>query len=186
MLSVVFKFNNLPPTATIFDFRVNLIQHIEARSPRDQEVQSTSRSFTVVKHGKRPNAEYKRPGKDAKALWRGSAAGGTAANGVCECSGKGRMPRDREARPTSVEGMDTPLRLSHQLAVEVVFSIWGEDAYGQAMKPGPGEQRRLKIARPVVLPSCAIIPQTFSLPACKSHPFSSLRNPVGHSLSTLR
>ena len=164
----MFQFKNLPPTATIFDFRVNVIQHITARSPRDQEVVSTSRSFTVIKHGKRPNAELKRPGKEYKALWRGSAAGGTATSAVCECSGKGRMPRDRDARPSTVEGVETPLRLTHQLAVEVVFSIWGEDAYGQAIKPGPGEQRRLKIARPIVLPSCAIIPQTFSLPACKS------------------
>jgi hypothetical protein len=78
------------------------------------------------------------------------------------------MPRDRDARPSTVAGLITPLRISHVLAVEVVFSIWGEDAFGQSIKDGPGEQRRLKITRPMVLPACPIIPQVFSLPACKS------------------
>jgi hypothetical protein len=78
------------------------------------------------------------------------------------------MPRDREARPSTVEGLVTPLRVTHHLAVEVVFSIWGEDAFGQSIKDGPGDQRRLKIARGVALPACPILPQVFSLPACKS------------------
>lgn len=166
MLEVSFSFLNLPPTATIFDFRVNLVQTVTARSPRDQEQAVMVRPFTVIKQGKRPNADHKRPGKECKAIWRGTAAGGTA-SGACHCAGKGRMPRDRDARPSTVEGVETPLRISHSLAVKVVFSIWGEDAYGQPIKPGPGEQRRLKIARPVILPACPIIPQTFSLPACK-------------------
>lgn len=78
------------------------------------------------------------------------------------------MPRDKDARPSTVDGLVTPLRIGHTLTVEVVFSIWGEDAFGQSIKDGPGEQRRLRIARPVTLPACPIIPQVFSLPACKS------------------
>jgi hypothetical protein len=76
------------------------------------------------------------------------------------------MPRDRDARPSTVDGLVTPLRISHALAVEVVFAIWGEDAYGKSIA-GAGEQRRLRITRPVVLPACPIIPQVFSLPACE-------------------
>jgi hypothetical protein len=82
------------------------------------------------------------------------------------------MPRDREARPSTCEGLITPLRVTHQLGVEVVFSIWGEDAFGQAIK-GPGDQRRLRIVRGVVLPACPILPQVFSLPACESRCFAS-------------
>jgi hypothetical protein len=82
------------------------------------------------------------------------------------------MPRDREARPSTCEGLITPLRVTHQLGVEVVFSIWGEDAFGQSIK-GPGDQRRLRIVRGVVLPACPILPQVFSLPACES-PFLRL------------
>jgi hypothetical protein len=96
------------------------------------------------------------------------------------------MPRDREARPATCEGLITPLRVTHQLGVEVVFSIWGEDAFGQSIK-GPGDQRRLKIVRGVVLPACPILPQVFSLPACESLSLrsSSLLYPTSHQFSHL-
>lgn len=168
MLSCSFKLLNLPPTCTIFEFRINLIQTIHITSPRDttSTPHETHHTFPIIKIGKRPNPDLRRPPKDYKSLYRGTIAHGTN-QGAWGYEGKGRMPRDREARPSTCEGLITPLRLTHQLSVEVVFSIWGEDAFGQAIK-GPGEQRRLKIVRGVVLPACPILPQVFSLPACKS------------------
>jgi hypothetical protein len=77
------------------------------------------------------------------------------------------MPRDRDARPSTCEGLVTPLKITHHLALECVFAIWGQDAWGNEIGDKPGDQRRLKIARPVVLPACPILPQVFSLPACK-------------------
>lgn len=121
----------------------------------------------MIKSGKRPNPDLRRPGKEYKALYRGIGAHGHD-EGEWRFEGKGRMPRDRDARPSTCEGLVTPLRVTHQLAIEVVFSIWGEDAFGQPIRDGPGDQRRLKIARGVVLPACPILPQVFSLPACKS------------------
>jgi hypothetical protein len=173
MLSCSFKFNNLPPTCTIFEFRINLIQTIHITSPRhpSSTPKETHHIFPILKIGKRPNPDLHRPPKEYKSLFRGTTAHGHDGNSW-GYEGKGRMPRDREARPSTCEGLITPLRVRHQLGVEVVFSIWGEDAFGQSIK-GPGDQRRLRIVRGVVLPACPILPQVFSLPACES-PFLRL------------
>ena len=175
MLSFSFKFNNLPPTCTIFEFRIHLIQSIHITSPRNRDnveaaVQETHHIYPILKIGKKPNPDLRRPPKEFKSLHRGTRAHGRD-GATWEYEGQGRMPRDREARPSTCEGLITPLRITHQLGVEVVFSIWGEDAFGQNIKDGPGDQRRLRIVRGVVLPACPILPQVFSLPACESVSF---------------
>lgn len=49
--------------------------------------------------------------------------------------------------------VETPVHVSHQLQVEVVYSIWGQDHLGAPLhKAGPGEQRTSMIARSVTLP----------------------------------
>lgn len=187
MLSCSFKFNNLPPTCTIFEFRINLIQTIHITSPRhpSSTPKETHHIFPILKIGKRPNPDLHRPPKEYKSLFRGTTAHGHDEK-TWGYDGKGRMPRDREARPSTCEGLITPLRVTHQLGVEVVFSIWGEDAFGQSIK-GPGDQRRLRIVRGVVLPACPILPQVFSLPACKflSLHCSSMLHPTSPQLSHL-
>jgi hypothetical protein len=54
------------------------------------------------------------------------------------------------------------------LVYEVYFSVWGEDQTGQPMAvPGPGGLRFLQVTRPLILPSCALIPPLLDLPVCE-------------------
>lgn len=51
---------------------------------------------------------------------------------------------------------------------EVYFSVWGEDDQGKEMvAPGPGGLRFLQVTKPIILPSCALIPSVLDLPQCK-------------------
>lgn len=59
--------------------------------------------------------------------------------------------------------MNTPIKVSHALQIELYFSIYGQDPRGQPMKyAGPGGSRMLKINRAVVVPSVSIV----SSPSC--------------------
>jgi hypothetical protein len=65
----------------------------------------------------------------------------------------------------------TPINVSHMLVYEVYFSVWGEDDRGRAMPdPGPGGLRFLQVTKPLILPSCALIPSLLDLPMCESPP----------------
>jgi hypothetical protein len=60
--------------------------------------------------------------------------------------------------------------VTHNLVLEVFFSVWGEDDRGEPMKlPGPGGLRMLRVSRPITLPSCALIPEVIDLPAYEEH-----------------
>ena len=51
---------------------------------------------------------------------------------------------------------------------EVFFAVWGEDERGNKLpKPGPGGLRVLQIERPVIVPSCILIPSIVDLPECE-------------------
>ena len=68
----------------------------------------------------------------------------------------------------------TPINVSHVFVYEVFFSVWGEDDMGNPLpEPGPGGLRFLQVQRPIILPSCALIPRVLDLPECTSlTPFS--------------
>jgi hypothetical protein len=59
----------------------------------------------------------------------------------------------------------TPLRVSHHLVMKVWFSVFGENAYGQSCDPAQTELRLLTLRRPVMIPSCALIPDVVDLPS---------------------
>lgn len=79
----------------------------------------------------------------------------------------------------------TPIEVYHAFNVEVYFSVFGENEYGEGIN-GPGGLRVMRLQRPVVLPSvsrrishhslynidpriqCAVIPRVLYLPSCKS------------------
>lgn len=64
--------------------------------------------------------------------------------------------------------METPIQVSHILVAEVYFSVWGEDDRGNPMlSPGLGGLRVLRIEKPTILPSCALIPARLDVPHCK-------------------
>lgn len=55
------------------------------------------------------------------------------------------------------------------LVYEVYFSVWGQDNMGLLMDiPGPGGLRFLQVTKPLILPSCALIPPLLDLPVCES------------------
>jgi hypothetical protein len=61
----------------------------------------------------------------------------------------------------------TPVSVAHNTLTEVFFSVWGEDARGNAMeRPGPGGLRILRIEKPILVPNCALIPARLNVPDC--------------------
>jgi hypothetical protein len=51
----------------------------------------------------------------------------------------------------------TPVRVSHQLFVEVVYAVWGQDQAGRILPvSGPGEQRTVSVARGLILPHVSL------------------------------
>lgn len=100
-------------------------------------------------------------------MYRGTEAGGEDV-GEFMIEGHAVMPKDDRARPTTLPGLITPINVSHTFVYEVFFSVWGEDDSGKLMEqPGPGGLRFLQVQRPVILPSCALIPRVLNLPECK-------------------
>lgn len=49
--------------------------------------------------------------------------------------------------------------------MKVWFSVKGEDAYGNSCDPALTELRLLTLRRPVMIPSCALIPDVVDLPS---------------------
>jgi hypothetical protein len=49
--------------------------------------------------------------------------------------------------------------------MKVWFSVFGEDAYGKSCDPANTELRLLTLRRPVMIPSCALIPDVVDLPS---------------------
>lgn len=53
------------------------------------------------------------------------------------------------------DSVETPIRVSHQLRMEVFFSVWGEDVQGNPID-GPGELRVLRVDKNVILPAVCL------------------------------
>lgn len=73
--------------------------------------------------------------------------------------------------------------MTHSLVLEVFYSVYGEDVAGNALPtPGHGQLRQLKVDKPVIVPSCAFIPDVVELPSCKPPPslFSLLTEDESH------
>lgn len=66
----------------------------------------------------------------------------------------------------------TPIKVTHQLVMEVWYSIFGEDVGGNPLPEGGQSQLRvLRVDKPVTVPSCAFIPEVVELPSCKEAHF---------------
>ena len=154
------------PDVTVFYVRASLIQNVEITSPRDGKVVKAERQFPIFSSG----AELpmmQRPGRDCRAIWRGKGAGGTDESELA-LDGQGRLPNDYEGRPTTLEGwvgrltrqreltssVETPIKVSHILRLEVFFSVHGENVQGEKFPDGgPGELRVMKVDKKVVVPA---------------------------------
>lgn len=169
---------NIPeptPTTSIYYIRVFLRQTYAITSPRDDPATAepivTTTPFVVYEKGVRPPPH--RPTRDMPALWRGRAAEGGDTGGI-NISAVGRLPNDETGRPSTLEGVITPIKVTHQLVLEVWYSVYGEDVSGDPLpNGGQGQLRVLRVDKPVVVPSCAFIPEVVELPSCEQPTASS-------------
>lgn len=74
----------------------------------------------------------------------------------------------------------TPIKVRHQLIAEVWYSVFNEDVTGHPLgsPPGQGQLRMLRVEKPVIVPSCAFIPDVVELPSYESHAFDTAPCPV--------
>lgn len=147
-------------------------------SPRDTNGEAkkviTTRHFSLHESGRRPPQGSTYPGKDYAAAWRGPGAGGKEPcgpeGGEFRIDTTVRLPKDDVARPTTPAGVVTPITVGHKLVLEVFFSVYGEDDRGRPLQtPGPGGLRMLRVGRPVMIPSCSMIPPILDLPTYGAH-----------------
>ncbi|KLT41789.1 hypothetical protein CC85DRAFT_247074 [Cutaneotrichosporon oleaginosum] len=162
LMNLKFVVTGIQPSTTIFAVRLALAQSWAIISPRDEEGANRltgTRSFAIFESGKRPPVGHHYPDKHYAAVWRGTGAGGkdkatSEDGGEIKLSATVRLPTDEHVRPTTLPGVVTPITVTHNLVLEVFFSVWGEDDRGEAMKlPGPGGLRMLRVSRPITLPS---------------------------------
>lgn len=79
--------------------------------------------------------------------------------------------------------MQSPIKVTHALVLEVWHSVFQENARGERLPtPTPGQMRVLHVDKPVVVPSCAFIPEMMDLPSCECRP-PPLSGPTTHSLA---
>ncbi|ORY27000.1 hypothetical protein BCR39DRAFT_560276 [Naematelia encephala] len=158
---------NPSPATTIFFVRTALTQTTSIISPRDDPDTTppliSTRQFTISARGICPPAHI-RPSKETASIWRGPVAGGQS-DGSSLIETTGRLPDDAIGRPSTLPNVSTPIRVTHTLLTELWFSVYGEDQHGNPLpQPGQGRLRVLKIEKPVVVPSCAFIPEVLNLP----------------------
>ena len=60
-------------------------------------------------------------------------------------------------RTNLVSSTITPIRVSHEMILQVFYSVEGETVAG-AIKDGPGELRMMAVKMPVLVPSVSKIP----------------------------
>lgn len=176
-LKAKLAFIDLNPWATIFAVRLLLSQTHSVTSPDEPGSAPfvyPKRNFVIATEGTIPTD--KKPGPHLPALWRGSLvdSGDTKAegsssstaisNGVPDSNlspdfklniGMKRLPDDTKARPSTMEGTITPVKVSHEFVLQVFFNVQGTDAKGAAIPGdhGPGVMRMMMVTTPVVLPS---------------------------------
>jgi hypothetical protein len=181
LLSFNFHLTNLSPATTVFSISLLLNQTHSIVSPRDPEgtPHEFVRTFTIMSEGKRPPEGYYNPDLRHPAIWRGKEARGKREGGEITLDQKVRMPNDNVARPSTVEGVVTPISVSHTMTLEIAFSVWGEDDTGKAMShPTFGGLRLLRVSRPVSVPSCCLVPAVLDLPTYGSHEKDRIPGPA--------
>ncbi|KAL7423179.1 hypothetical protein Q5752_002479 [Cryptotrichosporon argae] len=180
MLRATLVLSDVPPTTTVYSFRVSIDQTTEVRSPLSPPTSAPSatfkRRFLLLEQGRTPDLLRGVPVANAPALWRGAEAAGApgrrgqarqAMGGLqVECDGRVLQDGDNfDVRASTPLGVNSPIHVSHAFVVQVLFSTWGVSADGKAMAtPGPGDLRELRITRHTFVPSCALASRVLQLP----------------------
>jgi len=174
LLSILVNIPSPSPTTTVFALNVRLSQTHTLISPRDGTTLPTTRSWLLHSIGKRPEIQHVHPSKHLPAMWRGVEAGGKDKDGWRH-EARARLPKGNLIRPSTLHGVLTPIRVSHNLIFELFFSVYGEEASGKPMSvPNPGALRLLKWVRPIIIPGCSLISGVIDLPIYPSEPSKRL------------
>ncbi|KGB79453.2 hypothetical protein CNBG_5291 [Cryptococcus deuterogattii R265] len=172
--SVILLSMNIPtptPATTIFLLRLALSQTYTFTSPRTPNqrphLPEPAKHHVLYQIGRQHKAGEKYPGPECESLWRGYLAGGHGGLGGQDhgwnVRAVARIPSHDKTRPSTHDGTITPIRVTHELLLQVYYSIHGESVKGEKIK-GHGELRLMSVRVPIHLPSCHCLSDALSLP----------------------
>ncbi|WRT68347.1 uncharacterized protein IL334_005323 [Kwoniella shivajii] len=174
---------NIPapsPTVTIFLVRVVLSQSYTIISPRTPNntphMPEAPKQQVIYQVGRphRPGERY--PARNVESLWRGKEVPGNGKKNVSpEISGYegwkiravARLPGHDNIRPTTNHGTITPIRVKHELTLQVFYSLDGRCVRDDPIE-GPGELRMMSVRMPIAVPSCCLTVSALVLPTYDS------------------
>ncbi|WVQ81908.1 hypothetical protein IAT38_004035 [Cryptococcus sp. DSM 104549] len=160
------------PSTTIFLVRVVLSQRYTVTSPRNPTAPPTkpeaTKRIVIYQVGRAHKQGEEFPARDVPSLWRGPEAGGDGdpAKGW-EIKKLVRMPDHDTISATTSRGTITPLRVKHEVVMQIFYSIDGKSAIGKDID-GPGELRVMTMTMPAFLPSCRCTKASLTLPSYES------------------
>ncbi|WVW85676.1 hypothetical protein I302_107714 [Kwoniella bestiolae CBS 10118] len=170
VLLISVKLPSPSPITTIFLVRLILSQSYSITSPRTPN-QSThspegARSHILYQVGRphRPGEKY--PGREVEALWRGQGVPGKGKKDGQEgwnVRAVARLPGHEKIRPTTNDGTITPIRVKHELILQVFYSLDGLCVFDSPIE-GPGELRMMSVKMPITVPSCTLTLNALNLP----------------------
>ncbi|TYJ52586.1 hypothetical protein B9479_006794 [Cryptococcus floricola] len=166
------------PSTTIFLFRLILAQSYSVVSPRTPNdpphVPEPPKQHVLYQIGRVHKSTESHPEVGVDCLWRGKEVSdkekkkeGMEGEESWTVKAVARMPNHDKIRPTTNEGTITPIRVSHELIIQVYYSVHGEDVKGRPIK-GAGELRMMRTKIPLRVPSCHCLSDSLSLPAYSS------------------
>ncbi|ORY26962.1 hypothetical protein BCR39DRAFT_539555 [Naematelia encephala] len=162
------------PQTTIVSWYIYLETTVNHFSPSDRGSSTPTPRYTHIRRHLILEAARDGPGE---ASWRGTQACGKE-TGPCRLEEKGRLPDDDDTRPSTLPHVKALLRTSHALVMELSYSVWGKDVYGQNLEhDGPGLLRLLSVRRPIMLPSCSLTPSLLNLPSYDRSMSEHFQNP---------
>ncbi|WWC63208.1 uncharacterized protein I303_105808 [Kwoniella dejecticola CBS 10117] len=158
-------------TTTIFLCRLVLSQTYSIVSPRTPNqpphAPETARQHILYQVGRphKPNEKY--PGREVEALWRGNDVPGRGKKDELGSGWKiravARLPGHDKIRPTTCDGTITPIRVKHELLLQVFYSVDGRCVFNDPIE-GPGELRMMSVKMPIAVPSCCLTLNALDLP----------------------
>ncbi|EAL23539.1 hypothetical protein CNBA1860 [Cryptococcus deneoformans B-3501A] len=152
---------------TIFLARLVLTQSYTITSPRTPNVPPSSpesqQKFVLYQVGRQHKQGEVAPGRSADALWRGIEAAGAGGEEGWKIKAVARIPGHDKIRPTTYDGTITPIKVSHELTLQLYYSMDGLSVTGQCVE-GPGALRLMQVRIPIFLPSCHCVSDALHLP----------------------
>ncbi|WWC90764.1 uncharacterized protein L201_005701 [Kwoniella dendrophila CBS 6074] len=168
------------PSCTIFYVRLNVNQSYSIVSPRTRNLPpyqpASTKQQILYQIGQLPEKGNKYPDSNVSAIWRGKNVEGGQDEDPWKIRKVVRMPDHDNIAPSTLDGTISPIGVKHQMILQVVYSVYGENAIGQKID-GPGECRTLSLTMPVLVPSCAMTVNALNLPTYEDSPKSKSTTP---------